>query len=52
VAQQANLSFKNKLFLYISVKDKASDFKFRNLLRFANVPHQISLEEKEGVALG
>jgi len=51
VAQKANLSFKNK-FPYISVTDEASDFKFGTLLAFAKAHHQISVEEKAGVALG
>ena len=45
VAQTANLSFKNK-FLYISVTDEASYFKFGLQLGFAKVHHQIPLEEK------
>jgi len=51
VAQKANLSFKNRL-PYISVIDKASDFKFGMQLRFAKAHHEIPLEEKVGVALG
>jgi len=45
VAQKANLLFKNK-FPYISVTDKASDFKFGTQLGFAKAHHQIPLEEK------
>jgi len=51
VAQKANLSSENK-FLYISVTDEASDFKFGMQLGFAKAHHQIPLEEKVGVALG
>jgi len=51
VAQKANSSFKNK-FPYITVTDEASDFKFGMQLRFANVHHEIPLEEKADVALG
>jgi len=51
VAQKANLSFKNR-FIYISVIDEASDFKFGIHLGFAKAHHQIPLEEKVGVALG
>jgi len=51
VAQKANLLFKNK-FLYISVINEASDFKFGLQLRFSRAHHQIPLEEKVGVALG
>jgi len=40
MAQKANLSLKNK-FPYISVIDKASNFKFSALLRFAKA-HQKS----------
>jgi len=50
VAQKANFLFKNR-FLYISVLDEASDFKFGKQLGFAKVHHQIPLEEKVGVAL-
>jgi len=39
VAQEANLSFKNKL-PYISVIDEASDFRFGMQLRFAKA-HQL-----------
>jgi len=39
------LSFKNR-FLYISVIDEASDFKFGKQLGFAKAHHQISPEEK------
>jgi len=45
VAQKVNLSFKNR-FPYISVIDKASDFKFGIPLEFAKTHHQIPLEEK------
>ena len=45
MAQKANLSFKNKLF-YISVIDKASDFKFGKQLGFAKFHHRIPPEEK------
>jgi len=38
VTEKANLSFKNKFF-YISVTDKASDFKFGMLLEFAKAHH-------------
>jgi len=51
VAQKANLSFKNR-FPYISLIDEASDVKFDMLLGFAKAHHEISLEEKVGVALG
>jgi len=51
VAQEANLSFKNR-FPYISVMDKASDFKFGTQLGFAKAHHQITLEGKVGVVLG
>jgi len=51
VAQKANLSFKNR-FPYISIIDKASDFKFGMQLGFAKAHHQIPLKEKMGVALG
>jgi len=51
VAQKANLSFKNR-FLYISVTDEASDFKFSMQLQFAKAHHEIPLEGKVGVALG
>jgi len=51
VAQKANLSFKNT-FPYISIIDKASDFKFGIQLQFAKAQNQISLEEIVGVALG
>jgi len=37
---------------YISVTDESSDFKFGMQLRFAKAHHEISLEEKVGVALG
>jgi len=50
VAQKANLSFKNK-FLYISVIDEASGFKFGKQLGFAKSHHQIPTEEKVGVVL-
>jgi len=43
--------FKNR-FPYISVLEEASDFKFGTQLGFAKAHHQISLEEKVGVALG
>ena len=45
VAQKANVSFKNK-FPYLSVIDKASDFKFGTQLGFAKAHHQILIEEK------
>jgi len=45
VAQKANLSFEN-IFLYISVIDEASDFKFLMQLGFAKAHHQIPPEEK------
>jgi len=45
------LLFKNR-FPYISVIDEASDFKLGTQLGFAEAHHQISLEEKLGVALG
>jgi len=45
VDQKVNLSFKNK-FAYISVIDKASDFKFGMQLEFAKAHHQIPPEEK------
>jgi len=51
VAQKANLSSKNR-FPYISVIDKASDFKFGMKLGFAKAHYQIPLEEQVGVALG
>jgi len=51
VAQKANLLFENR-FLYISVIDEASNFKFGVQLGFAKANHQIPLEEKVGVALG
>jgi len=50
LAQKANLSFKNR-FPYISVIDKASDFKFGMQLRFVKAHHEIPLEEKVGVTL-
>jgi len=45
VARKVNLSFKYK-FPYISVIDKASDFKCGIQLRFFRSHHQIPLEEK------
>jgi len=45
VTRRANLSFKNK-FPYISVTDKASDFKFDTHLGFPNAHHKIPPEEK------
>jgi len=45
MAQKANLSLKNR-FPYISVIDKANDFKFGLQLGFAKVHHQIPLEDK------
>jgi len=51
VARKANLSFKNK-FIYISMTDEASKFKFGMPLRFTKAHHHIPLEEKVGVALG
>jgi len=51
VAQKANLSFKNK-FPYISVTDKASDFKSVMQLGFAKAHHQIPSKEKVYVAVG
>jgi len=51
VAHKANLSFKNR-FPYISVIDEASDFKFGMHLGYTKAHHQISVEEKVGVALG
>jgi len=39
-------------FSYISVIDKASDFKFGAQLGFAKAHHEIPLEEKVNVALG
>jgi len=51
VAQKANLSFKNR-FLYISVIDEASNFKFYMPLRFAKAHNKIPLEEKMDVAQG
>jgi len=45
VAQKANLWFKNS-FPYISVINKASDFKFGKKMGFAKADHQIPLEEK------
>jgi len=51
VAQRVNLSFKNK-FLYISVIDKASDFKFGMWLEFDKAHYPIPLEETVGVAMG
>ena len=45
------MSFENK-FLYISVIDEASDFKFGIQLGFAKFYHQITLDEKVDVALG
>ena len=51
VTQKANLSFRNR-FLYISITDEASDFKFGKHLRFAKAHHEIPLEEIVGVALG
>jgi len=45
VTHKANLSFKNK-FPYISVTDKASDFKLGMQLEFAKAHHQIPPEEK------
>jgi len=50
VSQKANFSFKNR-FPYISVIDKASDFKLGMQLQFANTHHQIPSKEKLGVAL-
>jgi len=50
VAQKAIFSFKNN-FPYISVTDKASDFKFVIPMGFAKTHHPIPLEEKVGVAL-
>jgi len=47
MAQKANLSFKNK-FLYISVIDEASDFKFGAQLGFAKAHHKITRRRKEG----
>ena len=37
---------------YVSGIDEASDFKFGTQLRFAKAHHQISLEEKVGIATG
>jgi len=51
VTQKTNLSFRNR-FLYISVTDEASDFKFGKQLRFAKAHHEIPPEEKVYVALG
>jgi len=51
VAQEANLSFKNK-FPYISVIDEASDFKFGMQLRFAKAHHAITPRGKSGHGLG
>jgi len=51
VAQKAILLFKNR-FPYISVTNKASNFKFGMQLGFAKAHHQIPLEEKVGMALG
>jgi len=51
VAQKVNLLFKNR-FHYIYVIHEASDFKFGIQMGFAKAHHQISLEEKVGVALG
>jgi len=45
VAQKANLSFKNK-FSYISVIDKASDFKYGTPLRCTKAGHQIPQKKK------
>jgi len=45
MAQKVNLAFTNK-FPYISITDKASDFKFGMQLRFAKAHHHIPLEEK------
>jgi len=42
----------NYKFPYISVIDKASDFKFDMHLGFAKAHHQIPLEEKVVLALG
>jgi len=50
VAQKAHLSFKNK-FIYISVIDEASNFKFGTQLGFAKAHHRIPPKEKVGVAL-
>jgi len=50
VAQKANLLFKDR-FPYISVIDKASDFKFGKQLGFAKARHHIPPEQKVGVAL-
>jgi len=51
VAQKANLSFENK-FPYISVIEKASDFKFGMQLWFAKAHHHIPTKEKVIVDLG
>ena len=48
---KSELWFKNE-FPYISVLDEASDFKLDIQLEFAKAHHQISPEEKVGVALG
>jgi len=48
VAQKVNLFFKNR-FPYISAIDEA---KFGMQLGLAKAHHQISLDEKVGVALG
>jgi len=50
VAQKANLWLKSK-FPYISVIKEVSNFKFGMQLKFAKAHHQISPNEKVGVAM-